>query len=177
MLDPTLIAKIKIKLESDIEVSASYRTLFAGLKWNQERNSQILYPLAFLLRRISFIVAACLFVNQPIFAVITFLCLVLVMLAYSMHERQWKESYINYQNIFNETMLYAIAVLLLVCRGEFALDWSEPAGNMMLWCVGILVTVNGAALVRSAIRSGILLANKVYYATKARKRTKAKEAL
>ena len=63
VLDPKLLAKIKIKLEGEVVISGRYKTLFSGLKKNQERNSQILHPIAFLTRRLVFIASVLLFVN------------------------------------------------------------------------------------------------------------------
>lgn len=55
-MDQVLKAQIKTDLdvESSIVVSNRYKTIFNGLKLNQERNVAVVYPIAFLFRRVLF---------------------------------------------------------------------------------------------------------------------------
>ena len=120
MQDYRLIAKLKAKLGSQIELSSRYKTLFYGLKRNHPRNVALVHPFAFLLRRIIFVTSLLYFFQQPVFSVLLFMSLTLSMLVYSVHEKQWETPAINRQNIANEAILYAIGALLFLCRGNLA---------------------------------------------------------
>ena len=87
MLDYRLISKIKEKLASEVELSPRYETLFYGLKRGHPRNVAAIHPFAFLTRRIIFVASLLAFIEQPVFSVLTFLCINLAMLAYGIHER------------------------------------------------------------------------------------------
>ena len=81
VLDAELLAKIKSRLADKIELSSRYKTLFFGLKLDHPRNVAIWHPVLFLMRRAAFFALAILLWEQPLFAVLGFLCLTLATLA------------------------------------------------------------------------------------------------
>ena len=58
-------AQVVVKLESEVKVSQRYETLFYGLRRNHPHNATVLYPLAFLLRRIAFAVIVLFCISIP----------------------------------------------------------------------------------------------------------------
>ena len=95
MLDEALLAKIKSRLSDDIVVASSYATLFSGLKKNHPRKVAIVNPLVYMIRRVLFTATVIYFVSQPLFTLLAFLGISLVVLAYSCHEKQWTDPAIN----------------------------------------------------------------------------------
>ena len=178
VLDAALIARIKSKLEGTIVVSDRYSTFFTGLKRNHPRNVAVVNPLFFMLRRIIFVISVIYFIDQPIFSVITFLCLTLAMLAYGIHERQWELASINRQNIFNETILYIVAVLFFAARGNFAtVEINNHVGKAMMILIGSLIVVNSVFMVHSALKVAILYIKRVHNTRKAKQTQTRKKAI
>lgn len=90
ILDDVLLAKLLSKLEDKVTVSRHYRTLFNGLKQNHPRKVAIVHPILYLVRRLIFVATAIYFVQMPLFSMLAFMSLTLVILAQSLHEKQWK---------------------------------------------------------------------------------------
>jgi low temperature requirement protein LtrA len=117
------------------------------------------------------------FVDQPLFAVLSFLGLTVAMLAYSLHEKQWKDPAINRQNIFNEVILYMIAILFFFCRGNFAEEMHSMVGLVLLGLIGALAIVNMIVMTYAALRGCILCISRVFNKRILKRRKSHKKAL
>ena len=106
------------------------------------------------------------------------MCLTLAMLAYSMHEKQWESPAINRQNITNEVILYTIATLFLLCRGNLAqVQVYDLVGPVMLTLIGLFILVNCLAMLYSALCAITLCLKRVYGTYLKNKMLKQKQSL
>lgn len=162
VLDGVLLAKLLSKLEDKVTVSRHYRTLFNGLKLNTPRKVAIVHPLQYLVRRLIFVATAIYFVSMPVFSMLAFMSLTLVMLAQSLHEKQWKQPAVNCQHILNEIIVYSLTTLLLLCNGSMTVDMINIAGLVVLGLLGLLIVTNSLFMTFNAARLARLCLRRLF---------------
>lgn len=140
-----------------------------GLKVNHPRQVNALEPLAFFLRRITFVAAAIFFARTPLFAVLVFLAGTLAALAFALHDQPWEDSARNRQNIFNEFIVYTIVALSLPSDSVYA--------HTILGLVSVVVLLNGLCMLSEATRIARLYLRRLFYRKRAEKKRVAKEEL
>lgn len=128
----TVEAQIKLKLESLTKPSQRYRTLFYGLKRNHPHSAAVMHPLMFLLRRILYSAIVIYFVSLPIVAVYVLIVACLIMLAYVIVEKQWEDSLISWQHIFNEVALYLVLLAVIGSTLPIFSEVVSPVGWFMI---------------------------------------------
>lgn len=78
----------------------------------------VVYPLAFVLRRILYAVVILLMVESAaFFGVLLLLATCLVMLVFVVQEVQWESQLINTQHLVNECSFYLLCVSLILFNG------------------------------------------------------------
>lgn len=58
-------AKLRLTIEDMTEVNSRYSTIFEGLKLNSPHNSAVVYPFAFIVRRLIFAIAIVMMSHMP----------------------------------------------------------------------------------------------------------------
>ena len=89
-------AYLRVKVADRVKANQSYRTLFYGLKPNQERSSAIVHPFMFLLRRVIYALVIVCLVETYLWGVFVVMFSCLCMLAFALTEFQWKDRIINF---------------------------------------------------------------------------------
>ena len=89
-------AHLRVKVADRVKANQSYRTLFYGLKPNQERSSAIVHPFMFLLRRVIYAIVIVCLVETYLWGVFVVMFSCLCMLAFALTEFQWKDRIINF---------------------------------------------------------------------------------
>lgn len=92
----------------------------------------------------------------------------LVMLAYALSEKQWKDGIINNQHLFNECVLYTLSVFMLCFN-----NWIDPLmrdklGLYLIAVVLIFVIFNTITMLIISFRLFILFIRKLYFRRKQR---------
>lgn len=90
-----------------------YKTLYAGLKLNHERNVALVHPLAYLARRLLFAFIIVFMHSVRHTGLFVFIGCTLAMMMYAFIEHQWKDPLINAQNILNECVLYLFCLFMV----------------------------------------------------------------
>ena len=180
VFDPELLAKIKSKLEQGVTISPWFKTLISGLKREHAGNVGYVYPLLFILRRICFVAAIVLLVEQSVLGLLTFVALSIVVLAYSLNSRQWADPWSNRQHTFNEVMTYLIGTLFLISRvGLNVKSATHEAFDLVIVALlGLFVTGNGLVMVFAGLNACKLSLTCAYNRSIGKKRrTKTKRAI
>ena len=89
-------AHLRVKVADRVKANQSYRTLFYGLKPNQERSSAVIHPLMFLLRRVIYALVIVFLAETYLWGVFVVMFSCLCMLAFALTEFQWKDKIINF---------------------------------------------------------------------------------
>ena len=90
----------------------------------------------FLLRRIIFTFLILFGTQIPFLTVLSLVGLCLVTLSFTLVEKQWQDSLISYQHIFNETCLYLMLILLALFTGP---PIGAQLGSLLGWWMIVLV--------------------------------------
>jgi len=135
---------LRLKLEDLVDVSKRYETIFLGLKLNTAHNSAVTQPLAFMIRRIVYAALIVFMPHLPQVATIALLGMCLLMLAFSLNEKQWKDPEMQKLAIVNEVFLYVLLVLVLSCSCLTTTDSLESTilGWTMIGVVTLAIHVN-----------------------------------
>ena len=135
---------MRIKLAERVRVSNYYRTLFYGLKLNHEHNVAVVYPMAFVLRRILYAFVIVYMVGQMvILGALLLLVSCLAMLVFVIQEAPWEDRSVNLQHFFNELVFYFVCVGLINFSG--VLTESRPSlahGWLLIGLIVISITYN-----------------------------------
>ena len=82
-------AKANLVIEDIVRVPFRYKTLYDGLKLNQERNVAVVHPLSFLLRRVLLATTVVYLGDVRHTGLFLFMGYTLFMLSYACVEHQW----------------------------------------------------------------------------------------
>ena len=88
-------ANLLLMLADTIPLNPRYKTLYYGLKINHPRNAAVVHPLMFMLRRVILAAVIVLMSNAPLAASNLFMFTTIVMLAYTLSEKQWNQKFLN----------------------------------------------------------------------------------
>lgn len=105
--------QLRLKLEDLVDVSQRYETIFDGLKLNTAHNSAVMQPLTFMVRRIIYAALIVFIPHMPQVATIALISMCVLMLAFSLNEKQWKDAEVQNLAIANEAFFYTLLVLVL----------------------------------------------------------------
>lgn len=121
-------ARIRLELESLVQVNPRYKTLFYGLKRNHPHSAAVVHPLLFMLRRLVYAAIAIFCLSVPIVGVFILSLTCVIMLGYVLVEQQWEDQLIARQHIVNEVALYFILLLVMMCALPLAPSMLSPIG-------------------------------------------------
>jgi len=136
-------SKLRLRIEDMATVNPRYATVFEGLKLNQPRNSAVVYPFAFLMRRLLFAIAIVFMSQQAILATVTTLVLSVAMLGFLVIEQPWKNPEHQKLDIANEALL-TLALLLVLCGQCTTMDnsQSEIFGWILIGVLTLVIHLN-----------------------------------
>ena len=112
----------------DEKFASKYGTLYDGMKLNEDKLRQhtrkvsIWFPLAFVLRRIAFIMIAFCLSTWPVFQLIAMILITTAMIFYLMWFKPFEDNFFNHIEVMNEVT----AMLLLYIMFSFT-DWIPDA--------------------------------------------------
>ena len=151
--------QLKLKLEDLVDVNPRYQTIFEGLKLNTAHNSAVMQPLAFMLRRILYAALIVFIPHLPQVATIALISACVLMLAFSVNERQWKDVEMQNLAVANEAFFYTLLVLVLAasCMTKTDSMQSSILGWTMIAVVTLAIFVNLTVMMVNAWNHSKLL--------------------
>ena len=158
-----------IKLADSVKQPPRYKTLYYGLKMNHPRNVAAVHPLMFLLRRVVFAIAIVFMDQMPVWGILIFMSMTLIMLGYVLSEHQWKDRVINNQHIFNECILYILSVMMLLFSNFVDPEMRYKLGFFLIAIVFIFVVCNLVIMIVFSCKLLILIIRRQYYKLSRRK--------
>ena len=135
-----------------ITKSKRFKTLFYGLKLNQPRNSALVHPLMYTVRRVIYALAIVLLAHHSLFGVWILTVSTLLMLVYALNEEQWRDPIINQQHFFNEIVTYLVSLFLLIFNGFVKVESRVTLGYILIGLVSIFLVYNGIIMLRKITR-------------------------
>ena len=135
----TIEAEKRLSIENDVQVPKRYATLFNGLKLNTAHNSAVMEPLVFLVRRFLYAMVIVLLSHKPQVALMLMIGLSVVVLAFTVVEKPWKNSDMQTLAVANESFFLLILVLVIGCTA------TAPAHGLskdiLGWAIIVAVTL------------------------------------
>lgn len=133
-------AKLRIALEDQVTINPRIATLFEGLKLNSEHNSAVVYPLLYMVSRVVYALSIVYLSNTPQVATLIVLSCTILLICFTLHERQFKDSMMNNLAIINDVLLYLVLVLSLSCSCVTTADMTEK--KILGWTMIVVVTLS-----------------------------------
>ena len=145
-------AALRLRLEALVDVNQRYSTIFEGLKLNTAHNSAVMQPISFLLRRVFYAALIVFMPHMPQVSMIALMSACILMLAFSLQEKQWKDVEMQNLAIANEVLFYALLVLVLACSCTATRDSVESSmlGASIIGVVTLSICVNLTVILASA---------------------------
>lgn len=133
-------AMLRLRLEDLVDLNQRYKTIFEGLKMNTAHNSAVIQPLSFMLRRIFYAALIVFMPHEPQVAMITLLSASVLMLAFAVHEKPWKDTEMQNLAVVNEVFFYVLLVLVLTCSCSTSRHSLES--SILGWTIIAVVTLS-----------------------------------
>ena len=138
-------------------------------------NVAVVYPLAFLVRRVLYSVALVFLFAAPVFAVLALLGLTLAMLGLVLTESPWTSRLVGWQHVANEVVLYVCLVLLFFCCGpELSAEQTLALGWTLVGLIAALWLFNSVVFVLAGLSYLRLVAKRLHSLYRRAKLAKAK---
>ena len=135
-------AQLRVRLEGIVKVSSRYGTLFNGLRRNHPHKAAIVYPVTFLMRRLFYSIVIIFMAQLPVVGAFLLSIVCIFMIAFVVVEKQWEDSLIARQHVFNEVALYVVLLGATVCALPIAPGALALIGWFLVSTVLITVVVN-----------------------------------
>ena len=132
-------ARLRLSIEDSVQVPTRYATLFSGLKLNTAHNSAVMEPLVFLIRRFLYAMVIVLLGHKPQVALMLLIALSVVVLAFTVAEKPWKDSDMQTLAVANESFFFLVLVLVIGCTSTAPAHGVSK--DILGWAIIIVVTL------------------------------------
>ena len=148
------IAKIRVELESEVEINPAYRTLYYGLRMNHVHHASTIYPILFIMRRILYSLIIVYMVGEvkAFFGAFMLTLTSLTEAVFVAIEAPWKLPMFNTWSILNEAMVYIVCVSLMCFSGVLTdAIQSVTLGWLLIGLILVMIIYNSTIIIFDAL--------------------------